>query len=897
MAGFEKRFNITVQGNMDVSGVLQGVDKIKAALGKIQLPDTVRQSFVKLFDNFEKEANAFATQTSQDLQSMGDVNNLEKSFSRLEKLYAQIQEKVNNTDFEKFGAVFTSEELQEFNVLKAKVDEATNAFSVLEQQVNDLKDTLRSTNFTGKGLNDLKAQLIEAVASGEDYTEILAQMRAAMKDSGNYAGMSDAIRSAESDLSRYTKGLERAQVELSNCNDLLAKQNASKISIELDISTLESQLAEAKERIQQVTSNLAAASPRQRGGYTVALNRANTKAQGIQDQLNIKQSELAETEKEIKSLNAEIDRLNMKGISLNEKGIQTANEDLNKAIQNVQELDSASLKGLEESFDGLAQAGQNANQAQGRVNELEQELSQVNQELDALKAEKIKDIGDEAKAGADGVESLGNSLKEVVAQAESMNDINNQIGNIYGNLLRFFSLENGIQLFKKAVNGAFSAVKELDAAMTEIAVVSDYSIDDMWAQLPRFTEEANKLGVSIKDVYNATTLYVQQGLDLNQSMELSIETLKMARVAGMEASAATDAMTAALRGFNMELNQTSGQRINDVYSELAAITASDTQEIATAMSKVASLAHSANMEFETTAAMLAQGVEITREAPETIGTALKTIIARFGEIKKLYTEGQILGTDSEGEEINVNKVQAALRSVGISMTDFLVGNEGLDQALLRLSEKWDDLTVVQQRYIATMAAGSRQQSRFIAMLQDNARLTDLISAAYDSAGSGQKQYEKTLDSLESKLTLLKNAWDRFVTGIVNSDFIKAIIDFATNVLQALNDVTDKADAVGTALLRIGTILGGLKLGKGLVTGLGGILTKILQISNAGKDIKKLSITSLFSGLDGDALSKIAGLDKLGTRSTNRLFKQAEEGGLSFCNTLKLDLKLGSKKLG
>ena len=90
MAGFEKRFNITVQGNMDVSGVLQGVDKIKAALGKIQLPDTVRQSFVKLFDNFEKEANAFATQTSQDLQSMGDVNNLEKSFSRLEKLYAQI---------------------------------------------------------------------------------------------------------------------------------------------------------------------------------------------------------------------------------------------------------------------------------------------------------------------------------------------------------------------------------------------------------------------------------------------------------------------------------------------------------------------------------------------------------------------------------------------------------------------------------------------------------------------------------------------------------------------------------------------------------------------------------------------------------------------------------------
>lgn len=893
MAGFEKRFNITVQGNMDVSGVLQGVDKIKAALGKIQLPDTVRQSFIKLFDNFEKEANAFATQTSQDLQSMGDVNKLEKSFSRLENLYAQIQEKVNNTDFEKFGAVFTSEELQEFNVLKAKVDEATSAFHVLEQQVNDLKDTLRSTNFTGKGLNDLKNQLIEAIASGEDYTDILAQMRAAMKDSSNYAGMSDAIKSAENDLKKYTKGLDTAQVRLANYNDQLTKQNQTKISLELDISTLESQLSEAKEKIQNATSNLATAAPRQRGGYTVALNKANARALDIQGQLEVKQSELTDTEKKIKSLNAEIDKLNMKDISLNEKGIQTANEKLNEAIQKVQELDNASLKGLEESFDGLAQAGQNANQAQDKVDKLEQELSQVNQELDALKAEKIKDIGDEAKAGADGVESLGNSLKEVTAQAEQMNSINNQIGNIYGNLLRFFSLENGIQLFKKAVNGAFSAVKELDAAMTEIAVVSDYSIDDMWAQLPRFTEEANKLGVSIKDVYNATTLYVQQGLDLNQSMELSIETLKMARVAGMEASAATDAMTAALRGFNMELNQTSGQRINDVYSELAAITASDTQEIATAMSKVASLAHSANMEFETTAAMLAQGVEITREAPETIGTALKTIIARFGEIKELYTEGQILGTDSEGEEINVNKVQAALRSVGISMTDFLVGNEGLDQVLLRLSEKWDSLTVVQQRYIATMAAGSRQQSRFIAMLQDNARLTDLIGAAYNSAGSGQKQYEKTLDSLESKLTLLKNAWDRFVTGIVNSDFIKTVIDFATNVLQALNDVTDKADALGTAFLRVITIIGGLKLGKGIVTGLGGILTKILQINNAGKGLKGINIANLLKGLDATTLSSFVS-DSFGRRANAHLFATAETEGLSLWQSLRLGFITGSK---
>jgi TP901 family phage tail tape measure protein len=184
-----------------------------------------------------------------------------------------------------------------------------------------------------------------------------------------------------------------------------------------------------------------------------------------------------------------------------------------------------------------------------------------------------------------------------------------------------------------------NTVKELDATMTETATVTDFSISDMWEQLPRYTDEANKLGTSINSLYKATTLYYQQGLDTNEAMDLGIETIKMARVANMDAAQATDLMTAALRGFNMELNETSAIRVNDVYSELAAVTAADTDEIGIAISKTASIAHSANMEFETTAAFLSQIIETTREAPETAGTAMKTIIARFSEVKKLYSEG------------------------------------------------------------------------------------------------------------------------------------------------------------------------------------------------------------------------------------------------------------------
>ena len=89
---------------------------------------------------------------------------------------------------------------------------------------------------------------------------------------------------------------------------------------------------------------------------------------------------------------------------------------------------------------------------------------------------------------------------------------------------------------------------------------------------------------------------------------------------------------------------------------------------------------------------------------ETSGTALKTVIARFAEVKELYSEGQLTGEDEEGETVDVNKVQTALRSVGIDMTEFFKGNEGLDSIFMQLAEKWDTLDTLTQRYIATQAA-------------------------------------------------------------------------------------------------------------------------------------------------------------------------------------------------
>lgn len=592
-----------------------------------------------------------------------------------------------------------------------------------------------------------------------------------------------------------------------------------------------------------------------------------------------------QAENEARALNDELKRLNS-SIASSTTSLKR-NEEAQKQFSDITETFGTKVKDLKQAFDTMGQT-----QAAEALQKLKEQLSQIDgfdvsnlkddlsnlddliRGLSAEALEKIENGLEEIKKNSNeaerGIESMDNALGETAKSGEELTRTANEVERLKEQVSDFFSIGNSIELFKRAIRSAFDTVKELDAAMTETAVVTDFTVGDMWSQLPEYSKMAKDLGASLLDSYNAATLYYQQGLKTNEVMAVSNETLKMARIASMDAADATDLMTAALRGFNMEINEGSAQRINDVYSELAAVTAADTQEIGVAMSKTASIAASANMEFETTAALLSQIIETTREAPETAGTAMKTIIARFTEVKTLFSEGQLIGTDTEGEEININKIDEALKTVGISLKDFLNGTKGIDDIFLELASKWDTLDIATQRYIATTAAGSRQQSRFLAMMSNYDRTMELVDAAYNSTGASQEQFGKTLDSLEAKLNNLKNAWDTFTMNLANNEIIKAAVDTLSFFLTTINNIIEAVsggNGLAKSFLSLATAIAGLKIGKTIFNS---VFSKIKDnFTTAGKqsatsfiDGFKKSSSSLKRGFSDIALTLVKNIAKV-----------------------------------
>lgn len=517
---------------------------------------------------------------------------------------------------------------------------------------------------------------------------------------------------------------------------------------------------------------------------------------------------------------------------------------------------------------------------QNNIESLERQIESLQADLEQQK----KTLQEEAAKGfeqaADAARDSGSAMLEngaAVRESEmALQGITAQVDSFLSRATSIATVSGAFLLLKKAVRSAYEDVKELDAAMNSIAIVTDFTTKELWKQVDAYAELAQKMGVSLVGVYDVQKLYYQQGRDAAEVAILTAETLKFARIAEMDYAEATDAMTVAINAFKLEASDAS--RVVDVYSQLAARAAVNQNELANAMSKVASMAASVGMSLETTSAFLTKIIESTRESAETSGTALKTVLARFGEVKKLIDTGKTEGTTDEGEAVDVNKIDTALKTIGVRLTDEQGQMRALDQVLIETAQKWDSLDSMTQRYLATMAAGSRQQSRFIALMSDSERLAKLLGEAYNSAGAGEKQYEKTQESLETKLNNLHTAWTEFTTSIADSNLIKGAVDLLTRILNTVNAITDA----------FGPLSGAVKLAAGSFA--------LFKVGQKGIGALKNQAVNILSALQGnvspeDAIGNTAKFAAKGKEAAEAF----KAGFASVKDAVKFD-PVGNKKL-
>ena len=351
----------------------------------------------------------------------------------------------------------------------------------------------------------------------------------------------------------------------------------------------------------------------------------------------------------------------------------------------------------------------------------------------------------------------------------------------------FLSMNYLFDMMTRKIKEATTYTKNLDKDFTQIGLVLGKTSGQVWKNFDNYSAMADRLNTTTSDVAGAMKLFYQQGLNtvqVNKMVEASAIAAALGETSMAEAS---ETLTAVINSYNLSAND--AMAVTDKISQVAIVSAADFNEISIAVSKVASSAATAGVDLDHLMGYLATMIETTREAPTNIGTALKTIVANFEQFKEAPE-----ALTEEGS--NINKVDKALKAVNISLTDGAGEVRDLSDVLDELGEQWDTLSRSQKAYLATQIAGTRQQSRFFALMNDWGRTQELVAEAANSNGKAQRQFALYNQSLESSTNRLTNQWEKFLSSITSGN---GLIKNATDLLTGLMKVINAIGPIGTAL--------------------------------------------------------------------------------------------------
>ena len=267
----------------------------------------------------------------------------------------------------------------------------------------------------------------------------------------------------------------------------------------------------------------------------------------------------------------------------------------------------------------------------------------------------------------------------------------------------------------------------------------------------------------------------------------------------------------------------------DKLAAVAAVTASDLEELSTGMSKVASAANLMGVDIDQLNATIATVVSVTRQAPESVGTAFKTIYARMGDIEAGLDVETTLGSYTEKMKeiagINVLDSNKQLRDMG--------------DVIEEVGEKWNSLSREQQVALSQVMAGTRQYNNLLSLFDNWDMYEQSIEVSKNAKGTLEEQNAIYKDSVEARMQMLSTEAERTYDIIFDEDVVKGFINVLTGGLSLINNLLD-----------------GLGGGFSTLIGLGGMLTTLFN-KQLGQSIERFieNQEAIKNNLEGEDLKR------------------------------------------
>ena len=397
--------------------------------------------------------------------------------------------------------------------------------------------------------------------------------------------------------------------------------------------------------------------------------------------------------------------------------------------------------------------------------------------------------------GSQAFSKLASSIMQAEVPLRRSNALLSNFATTLKNTARWQISSSVLHGFMGALQGAYGYAQDLNESLNNIRIVTGQSID----QMAKFADEANRaakaLSTSTTAYTDAALIYYQQGLNDQAVKERTDVTIKLSNVSRQSAEEVSSQMTAIWNNFDDGSKKL--EYYADVITKLGAATAASSSEISDGLQKFASVADTVGLSYEKATAALATVVAETRQSADVVGTAFKTMFARF--------QGLQLGETLE-DGVTLNKYSEAINTVGVNILKANGDLKDMDTILDELGEKWNSIGEAQKVALAETVAGTRQYAQFMAIMNNYDKILANQDLAANSEGTLQEQADIYAESWEAARKRVRAASQAIYQDLLDDKFFIKLLNWLEKTLSFLDKFIDNIGGLKGVLLTLGSVL-------------------------------------------------------------------------------------------
>jgi len=385
---------------------------------------------------------------------------------------------------------------------------------------------------------------------------------------------------------------------------------------------------------------------------------------------------------------------------------------------------------------------------------------------------------------------LNTTLKTVNTSADK---INQSFGDIVVKVSKFLLATTIISGFTSAIYGAVDAVVKLDSSLIELRKVSDLSGESLKQYTKDAFDLAEQMSTTATNVVDATTEFAKSGYSIAESMDLAEQALKFQTIADGAISASDSAtlLIQTMKAYNLTVADS--EKIIDSINEISNNYAVSSGDLSLAIGKVASTANLAGVDLDHLLGLMTGSNEIVQNASK-VANGYKSILTNLvtKDLEKQFNSFGLTMRDQNGMLKDGYTILKELAGVYNSLGETWDGDT---ESMVSLNDEMNKLLEdIGGKYnINTLTAGL---SNFDIAIQ-------ATESSINSAGSANEEYQTALDGIAKKMEALKGQFQELANNVINSQFIKSLLDAGTAILKFANS------DIGQTIIKITLLTGSI----------------------------------------------------------------------------------------